>query len=390
MKIVLATESFPPVISGVAVSTYQLAKSLIRAGHEVWVFAPARQFRDHDETDAEASHLHICRVKSVRNPFRADHRVSFIPKRRIHRLMSEIKPDLVHLQDPNGVSTATFKEAKRLGVPIVITNHFTPELVLAYLRWPAPMKRLARRQLVKHLRSFYNRCDMVLTPTQTVADMLASWGVDRPIQAVSNGVTLERFTGPTNRDEILKRYHIPTDKPLVLYVGRIDPDKSIEVLMRAIPKILAKTPAHFVLIGKGGAVKQCRAIAERLGVAPSVTFTGALHPDSADLPQLYRHADLFVIPSEIETQSIVTLEAMAAGLPIAAAKAGALTELVGHGENGFLFEPGNPDHLANAVIAILEHPDPASLGAASKAKVKPHAMRHSHEQIASIYQSVHS
>lgn len=389
MKIVIATESYPPIISGVAITTYLLTRSLAKEGHEIWVFCPATNYEDTDEVDPKEPKIHVCRCKSVNNPFRDDHRVSFRPKKRVERLMAKINPEVVHLQDPNGISTATFKVAEKMDIPVLITNHFSPEMVLTYVAL-GPLKSFAKKQLIKHLCKFYNKCDMIVTPTQTVADMVTGWGVTPEVKAVSNGVSLERFDDkPVDREKLLKKYHIPNNIPIVLYVGRIDKDKSMSVLIESVPKVLAQTNAHFVIVGKGGMKEKCEEMAEQLGVTKSITFTGAVEHDSDDFPQLFKMANLFVIPSEIETQSIVTLEAMAASLPIVAANAGALTELVHMEENGYLFGRGESDELAECVVKVLKNPDLATkFGKRSRVMAEPHQLENAHSQISDIYKAL--
>jgi len=141
------------------------------------------------------------------------------------------------------------------------------------------------------------------------------------------------------------KFNLP-DKRTVLYLGRIDKDKSIEVLVRAIPDVLRKIDAHFVITGTGGELDNMKSLVLELEIDSAVTFIGFVEHNSPDFVGLYKNASLFAIPSTIETQSLVTLEAMSAGLPIVAARAGALPELVHNGKNGYLFAPGNSRQCA--------------------------------------------
>jgi 1,2-diacylglycerol 3-alpha-glucosyltransferase len=170
---------------------------------------------------------------------------------------------------------------------------------------------------------------------------------------ISCGIDLERFK-PTNDGLYLKRrFAIPTNKPVLLYVGRLDKEKRIDMILRALPDILRVTSVHLVLAGIGKEKQKLEELTEKLGIQKAVTFAGFV-PDE-DLQNIYGIADLFVTAGVAELQSIVTMEALASGLPVVAVNAMALPELVHDGENGYLFSDGNSQMLAEKVIAILSN-----------------------------------
>ncbi len=355
MKILLGTESFPPNISGVATATKNLADNLTKAGHEVFVFCPGKTYRSHK--DRNFTDFTVIRLKSITNPFRKGYRITFASETEIGRKVKEIKPDLIHLQDPASIGIILREVGRKYGIPVVITNHFSLEYALSYVKFLTPLMPVLRKSLIKYLANFYNRCDLVTTPTETFRKQIQDWGVTVPVVAISNGIKTGIFHHEITRDAIdafLQQYHLPSN-PLVLYLGRIDKDKSIDVLVKAIPRVLQEVNAHFVIAGSGGALAEVKKIASELGVTNDTTFIGFINHDSDDFPIMYRCSSVFAIPSTIETQSIVTLEAMSAGLPVVAANAGALPELVKNDINGYLFKPGNSEELANHLIAILKN-----------------------------------
>lgn len=389
MKIVIATESYPPAVSGVAVATSLLADRLADAGHDVWVFAPATRFGNSVELDRHQKRLILMRFRSIKNPFRDTHRISFLARRAIRRAYATIEPDIVHLQDPNAIAGTTLKEAVRAKTPIVVTNHFAPEFVLAYLWFLGPAKPLARRRLLGYLKRFYNKTNIVITPTQSTADIVTSWGITTPVRAISNGVAVERFF-PGRRDlALMKQWGLPTDRPIILYVGRIDRDKSLSILIRAFRLITEKRPAHLVLTGDGDRREVCEKLVRALGLTNAVTFTGSLAHQSVALPRLYRLATVFAIPSTIETQSIVTLEAMASGLPVVAARAGALTDLVEDDVTGCLFSPGDAADCAAKILSVLaDRGLAARLARAGVKKIAPHRLNRVHQEIITLYEQL--
>lgn len=386
MKIIIGSESFAPNISGVAVHAELLASNLCKAGHTVYVFAPSRKYASGYDPGTEK--YKIFRLKSVVNPFREGFRVAFLPSRDVEREVRRIKPDLIHLQDPTSICSALLKIGRKMNIPVVATNHFSLKYVTSYLKFLKPLHPQIHYILGKYLSGFYNKTSPVFCPTETVKKELQEWGVKTKIEAISNGVDLGRFFSYSAPSTIREKYHLPINKT-VLYVGRIDKDKSIEVLVNAIPMIAKKSNAHFIFAGLGDEIPKMQTLAKKLGVSNLVSFLGRIDHESEDLPLIYQTADVFCIPSTIETQSIVTLEAMASGLPVVAANSGALPELVRDGQNGYLFKPGDSEGLAKKVISILNSPTAAKkMSAVSLQIVSGHAILQSLAKIIANYEEI--
>jgi len=385
MTIVLGSESFPPNISGVAIAVDLLAEDLAKKGHQVCVFAPSPSGKPYRE---KRKGFEVIRLRSFRNPFRKGFRVALFPKREVLKEVAKISPDIIHLHDPTSVCTALKKAALKLKIPLLITNHFSLDYVLSYLAFLKPAHRMLRKFLSLYLAKYYNDCDYVICPTETVKKTLLGFGVKRPILAISNGVDLERFFAYSAPTETLLKYHLPAN-PLVLYVGRIDKDKDIDVLLKAVPLVIKQINAHFVLVGGGDKLEEFRRFVIKNRLERFVSFLGPITHESEDIAKIYQLASLFVIPSRIETQSIVTLEAMASGLPIVAAKAGALPELVTHGKNGFLFPPGDYQMLAEYLVRLLKDQQlQENMGKESLAKVVTHEIGRSFAKVEALYEKV--
>jgi glycosyltransferase involved in cell wall biosynthesis len=216
-----------------------------------------------------------------------------------------------------------------------------------------------------YLTGFANRCDRVTAPTATALLLLRDHGLRAPSQVVSNGVDLDVFS-PGQADEALRsRYALPAGRPLILSVGRLSPEKRADVLIAAVARQEAADTV-LALAGSGPDEERLRALAARLGVSGRVRFLGFI--PAADLPGLYRLADVFAIASEAELQSLVTMEAMASGLPVVAVNAGALGELVHPGENGFLTRPGLVGDMAGSLDLLCR--DAGLRGRMSKAGLR--------------------
>jgi len=177
-------------------------------------------------------------------------------------------------------------------------------------------------------------------------------GLRAPAKVISNGIDLKKFTPGERSEQVLQRLNLPLDRQIVLHVNRLYNEKRIDVLLDAAAKM--KSNAHIALAGAGPLEADLREQAERLNLGDRVSFLGFVR--DADLLALRRSSDVFVIPSEAELQSLSTMEAGACGLPVVAANSYALPELVHHGENGYLFQPGNSDELASYIDKLLADP----------------------------------
>ena len=354
MKIIIGSESFAPNISGVATATELLATNLAREGNVVWVFAPSESYRTYK--DKSFKDFAVWRFNSIPNPFRKGFRIAAFSQREIFRFTKEIKPDVIHLQDPAGICHQLSRAGRRYKIPTVVSNHFSLDYITSYFRRLKPIHLQIKFFFRALLRRFYNHCDYVICPTETVKKELNKWGVKTPIAAISNGVDLERFFDYFDLSEFYDRYHLPPNKK-VLYVGRIDKDKNIEVLVRAIPEVIKETNAHFVMVGDGSELSKLKKLAKKLNIDHAISFLGWFEQSSDDYVQVFQSASVFVMPSRIETESIVTMEAMAAGLPVIGANSGALPELIKNNCNGCLFEPGDSENLAKKIIKVLTDAD---------------------------------
>jgi glycosyltransferase involved in cell wall biosynthesis len=249
---------------------------------------------------------------------------------------------------------------------------------------------------------FANRCDLVTAPTATALRLLREHGLRVPSRAVSNGVDLERFS-PGARDEALRaRYGLPAGRPVIVSVGRLSPEKRADVLIAALARLgdsdsdsdsdtggasAGGYAPVLALAGSGPEDARLRSLARHYGVAGRVRFLGFVPDD--DLPGLYRLADVFAIASPAELQSLVTMAAMASGLPVVAVDAGALAELVHAGENGFLARPGRAGEVADCLGLLCRDPGlRARMAKASARIIGDHDRHHLLARWESIYRAL--
>jgi 1,2-diacylglycerol 3-alpha-glucosyltransferase len=385
MRILIATDTYYPDVNGAAYFTYRLASLLAKRDHNVFIICPSRSFRNTISNDNEVT---VYGIRSIHLPVYQNFRVSplFI-SRTIRRVVREVSPDIVHIQNHFLIGKEAVGAAKKLGIPAIGTNHFMPENLTHYLHLPGIAEKWLQRYAWRQFVRVFEQLDLVTTPTKTAAALLEKAGLNKEVVPISCGIDLERFK-PTNDGEYLRRrFAIPTDKPVLLYVGRLDKEKRIDMILQALPGILRVASVHLVLAGIGKEKRNLEELAEKQGIQQAVTFAGFV-PDE-DLQNIYSVADLFVTAGIAELQSIVTMEAMASGLPVVAVNAMALPELVHDGENGYLFSDGDGQMFAEKVTAILS--DQAMRAKMSKKSleiIKDHDINKTIEKYEAIYSEI--
>ena len=376
MKIVIATAVYYPMINGVAVFSHNLAVGLAKRGNEVMVICPSQTGRNYTRTidgvktvylrsvDAKVypDQIHSVPEKKkflgVKFPhviYRHGLRVSVFPQREVKKAMDEFRPDVVHVQvsDPIGLSVVWY--ARKHNIPVVTTEHNQPDVFTDPLKVPGVMKKPVNYLLTSYFRNRQSKSDFVTMPTeQAIKDLIWSRGkgFPVPVAAVSNGVDLSCFKPGKAPAEIYKKYDVPDNRPVVLYVGRVDPEKKLGVVMDAFNEARKKVPtALLVVVGDGVDKMRLMQKVEKMGLSEDVRFLGKVLPP--DLYELYKIGDVFATASEIETQGIVLIEAAACGLPLIAVDKGAVSEVCITDENGYLCKPGNVDEISTAMVKIL-------------------------------------
>jgi len=386
MRVLIATDTYYPDVNGASYFAQRLAAGLAKRGHQIFVMAPARTLKDDTST---RDGVIICGISSIRIPIYPNFRVSpllFIRKA-IKKHVKEIQPDVIHIQNHFMIGKGVALAAQELNIPIIGTNHFMPENLVHYLRQPEFADEKLKELGWHQFSQVYKRLDAITTVTKTAAKLIENLGLEKDVITVSCGIDLERFSPKNNGAYLKERYGIPESRSILLYVGRLDKEKRIELIIQALPQIAKNVDAHLVLAGTGKSKAKFEAMTQETGVRDMVTFTGFV-PDE-DLPNLYRMADLFVIAGIAELQSIVTMEAMASGLPVIAVNAVALPELVHDGENGYLFPDGDGQVLAQRATAILSNSAlRARMGQASLDIIQAHDIRTTLDKYESLYRQV--
>ncbi|WP_236792710.1 glycosyltransferase [Amycolatopsis sp. GM8] len=374
-RVVLAAETFPPDVNGAARFAHRLATGLAGRGHDVHVITvdPAGEART-EYVDGITVH----RLRSHRTPFHRTFRIG-LPwevSKDVRTLLTGLAPDLVHVQAHFVVGRYVLRHASARGIPTVATNHFMPENLFGHLHVPAWLQRAASRWAWRDLRNVFDEADVVTAPTPRAVKLLHDNGFPARAIAVSCGIDIDRYR--------LREPVRHTEAPTVLFVGRLDEEKRVDELLRAVALIPG---LHAEIVGDGSCRAAWEQLADRLGITARVRFRGFVGED--DLLDSYAAADVFCMPGVAELQSLATMEAMAAGRPVVAADAMALPHLCRPGHNGWLFTPGDVRELADRLRSVVADPAvTARMGAASSELIAAHAIGTTLDTFEDLYREV--
>ncbi|GEC96508.1 1,2-diacylglycerol 3-glucosyltransferase [Zoogloea ramigera] len=342
MRILMVSDVYFPRVNGVSTSIETFRRTLAALGVELRLVAP--------RYGAEPDEPGVVRVPGW--PVPGDREDRLVGWRAMHRavLAAAEGCDLVHIQTPFVAHYAGLAAARRRGLPVIATYH---TLFEEYLQHYAPMlpagwlkrraRGLSRRQC--------NALDGVIVPSTAMRERLLGYGVGVPLHVLPTGIPIERFRG-CDGAAFRAQHGIAPERPVALFVGRVAHEKNIGFLLDALPQALRRRPDVLLLIaGEGPARAELEARVRREGLGEAVRFIGYL--DRADaLPACYAAADVFVFASRTETQGLVLLEAMAAGLPVVALAEMGTVDILGP-RRASLAPPPEPEAFGEAVGRLL-------------------------------------
>jgi len=315
-RLAFFTEIYHPVVNGVVASIDALARGLRGRGHDVYCFAP--HMPGHEEAGES-----VLRMPSLPLPTRTEYRLTLPLVSRRNRNAIIKRLSLIHVHSPFVTGWMGLRYARRYGKPLVYTYHTQLEAYAHYVPFEPNATRFAASQLT---RAFANHADAVVVPTPAMAVRLRELHVTARIEVVPSGIDVARF-GVGRRDEKLRRdLGTREGDRMLLYVGRLAREKSVELLIRALAQA-ADDSLRLVIAGDGPLRDELERFARECGVAETTRFLGTVARER--LPDLYASADAFVMPSMTETQGLVLAEALAAGAFVIASDAPQNREVLG-------------------------------------------------------------
>jgi len=340
LHVAVVTETWPPEVNGVAMTLGRMVQGLLARGHRVSLTRPRQHAYD---MASPAPRLTTTLVRGLPIPGYAGLKFGLPARRLLCRQWRAERPDVVQVATEGPLGASAIAAARKLGIPVVSEFHTNFH---AYSRhygfgWLESL-------VAAHLRRLHNRSRMTLVPSHQLGVDLARRGY-RNIRVVARGVDTALFN-PARRSAALRAaWKVSDDDLVVAHVGRLAPEKNLPLLLSTFAAIRVHAPhARLLLVGDGPS----RARLER--EHPEHIHAGMRHGE--DLAAHYASADLFLFPSLTETYGNVTLEALASGLPVVAYRMAAAAELIRHGDNGMLADPGISAQFVRAALDLVSYP----------------------------------
>jgi len=297
--------------------------------------------------------------------------------------------DVMHANLPSYLGWRAVRLARKAGCPTVAGFHVQVGNLIPYRgRWWQPLRRVVERWF----RYFYRRVDVVVAPSRAAAEMLRRYR-SGPIRVISNGITLQDVDREPVSEAVVeafrRRWNLPAG-PVVLYAGRLSPEKNVRFLLRVARALRDRgIDVPLLIVGRGCLEGVLRRGVRRLGLQGRVVFAGYLEHE--DLGCAYAASRIFLLPSRCELQGIAVLEAMAAGcaLLVGDDPDSAARELVENEQNGYRVSLEDPTDAAEKIGYLTSHEEVLQrFRGQSRRLIQEHALTHSIDELEALYREV--
>jgi glycosyltransferase involved in cell wall biosynthesis len=340
LHIAFFTNSYKPVVTGVVRSISTFRETLISLGHLIFVFAP-------ETGDYQDDEPFIFRFPSIDLPAAHDFPLTIPVSPFVDKLLPLLKLDVIHSHHPFLLGHSAAKRAADLDLPLVFTFHSRYRDYSSYI---ALNQNLVKGIIDRMISDYMRHCQHIIAPSESVRQILVDeYGITERVTIIPTGLKLEPFQR-ANGGAIRQERGWGEDRVLIS-VGRLVKEKNWPLLLEAAAQVIQTQPQlRLVIIGEGEERKNLEKLAGQLNLADRIEFTGRLPFDQ--VIGYLKAADLFCFASAIETQGLVTMEALAAGLPVVAVDGGGTRDTVTHGQEGLL-TAGDSHALATAIERVI-------------------------------------
>ncbi|WP_168461609.1 glycosyltransferase family 1 protein [Acinetobacter sp. A1] len=335
LKIALVTETWPPEINGVARSLQQLCKGLQTLGHKILLIRPEQK-----QHDGQFQPYKECLVKAQAIPKYNNLQFGWPQWSKLSQALDEFEPNVVHIVTEGPLGLASLHLAKSKRIPVSSGFHsafqdFSRFFDLAFLLKP----------IQHYLKWFHNNTLLTCVPSHDTEKSLRQFGVEGPLVIVGRGVDVEHFSPEFRSTALRARWGAEENTRVMLYVGRLSPEKEVNLIIDAYHSMTQKTEQAVKLVVVGDGPDRQRL--EAMNLHGDIIFTGSL--SGTALAEAYASADVFTFASQVETFGNVVLEAMASGLPVVAYDYACANLHVRPTETGWLSPPGQHTHLVGHI-----------------------------------------
>ena len=348
MKVGIFTDTYPPEINGVATSCEMLKKTLESHGHEVFLVTTNSSLNKMIYED------HCLRIPGILLKKLYNYRLAGIFHPKATKIIKSWNLDIIHTQTEGGVGLYARLLAPSLKIPLVYTYH-TMYVDYTYYVTKGIMDQSVKNIVKKLSKVLCETCDEFTTPSEKTKNALRGYGVERYINVVPNGIDLDRFEDNEKNIERIKRYRKENnleDTKILLSLGRIAQEKSIDVLLRGYALFLKKNPSiktKLLVVGDGPSKPNLEKLAHDLDIKEHVSFIGKVPYE--DVPFFYQLADLYLSASTSETQGLTFVEAIASKTLVLCRFDENLVDVIKENRTGFYF--GDEESFALKLEKVL-------------------------------------
>lgn len=353
MKIGIFTDAYNPTPSGVVTSINMLEKEMKSRGHEVYVFAPSKsQIKDNQNVYMLKS-MPLVVAKQYKN------RVAAFYSREIAKQIKELNLDIIHTQSEFSLGLFGKIISRKFDIPFIHTYHTMWEDYIHYIIPIKGTRNIYPKRFARTFsKNFVTKAECIITPSKKTEKYLKYKCKikNKSIYVIPTGIDIEPLKkeniNSEDLDNLKKSLNINKDDKVLLFLGRVAEEKSIDVILNSMPNVFASVPnVKLLIVGDGPSKLALEELAKKLNIDDKVIFTGVA--PRSDVPKYYNIADVFVNASVTETQGLTFIEAMASSTPIVARYAPNLSEFIVSGENGILVK--HEKDFANTVISLLNN-----------------------------------
>lgn len=379
LRIAIVTETWAPEINGVALSLLQLCKGLQKRGHKILLIRPEQKNKCSDFQPNKE-----CLVKAQSIPKYTDMQFGLPQYLKVSQAISSFSPNIVHIVTEGPLGFAALQAAKSHGVPVSSGFHSSFHELSRFFDLAFLLKPIQ-----KYLRWFHNSTQLTCVPSKETEKSLRQFGITCPLLVVSGGVDVDRFSPKYRSERLRQQWGVNAKTTVMLYVGRLSPEKEIDVLLDAYAAIKKQHRCvdqhqniQLVIVGDGPSRKDL----QQLPNASGVIFTGSL--SGSKLAEAYASADVFVFASQVETFGNVVLEAMASGLPVVAYDHACAHLHIKHNVSGWLSPLGEKEQFIQRILALPDNQTLHHMGKIAAKDVKNIGWKHPVQQLEQALYSV--
>ena len=343
MRIAIFTNAYKPISSGVVNTIDFFANALRDKGHAVYIFAPDfKNYRDEGEN--------VFRYRSINLTHDVEFPIAIPFSFKTGKILAQFKPDIIHVHQPFVLANAAYYYSKKFNIPIVFTLHTQYEMYSHYVPLPPDIVKYFCRNIVKR---FAEKTDRVTTPAESIANLLRQYGVQKQIEVIPNAINIDSYKEISLDviNDMRSKLGLKSEK-VVLYVGRIAPEKNLEFLVDSFELAHKRnTVAKLLIVGDGTFLQQLKNYVDSKGLNDSVIFTGNV--EYKKIPVFYMLSDIFAITSTTEVKPLVILEALAANIPVVAVNAPGAMDTLTDGFDSILTKECIHE-FSDGIVKLLE------------------------------------